>query len=162
MWEKKYQNNNTTKNHTHTHKYNKNDPLVEEQHIFFLFCSYHFFIVANSSTVSIFEGGEAVGQAAQRTVGTSSTRVCCDHLLVQNTVQSSCKAVTLLVVVSYTDLTFPLHVHYAESRKLHQSSPSLSSTTLEIFHISAEKQQNYVVKKSSSCGFVRCLIHKLL
>lgn len=128
----------------------------------FYFVPIIFFVVANSSTVSIFEGGDAVGQAAQRTVGTSSTRVCYDHWLVQNTLQSSCKAVTLLVVVSSTDLTFPLHIHYAESRKLHQSSPSLSSTTLEISHISAENQQNYVAKKISSCGFVRCLIHELL
>lgn len=51
--------------------------------------SFHF--VPSCFTVLLSEGGDAVGYAAHRTVGTWSTRVCCDHWLEQTSYKAIVK-----------------------------------------------------------------------
>lgn len=100
-------------------------------------------------------------QAAHRTKGTSSTR-CAVIWLVQNQLQGTCKAVTLLLVVLPPDFALPLQFDYAKSRKCHQSSPSLSFTTLHIFTVVGETNCVEKKKKKGSSGIVGVLFHELL
>lgn len=127
---------------------NKNDPFSGGHHTIHSFhlvsFFFFFFTIANCFTLSASEGGDAVMQAAHRTKGTSSTR-CAVIWLVQNQLQGTCKAVTLLLVVLPPDFALPLQFDYAKSRKCHQSSPSLSFTTLHIFTVVGET--NCVEKK---------------
>lgn len=97
---------------------------------FFPFC--YFFFVLQKQTILFVQYLKDIqsDKAAQTTVKPKSTTVFCDQWFVQNRLQTCCKAVTLQLVLSFTDLTFPQHFDYAKRRRQSQLHPSLFFTML--------------------------------
>lgn len=86
---------------------NKNYPLAEGHHTFFSILL--LFFVLQKQTILFVQYLKDIqsDKAAQTTVKPKSTTVFCDQWFVQNRLQTCCKAVTLQLVLSFTDLTFP-------------------------------------------------------